>query len=103
MAIDLHMAPDLADSAIRADQDRGAKNALERPAIHRFFAPDAVGLEHLMLLIRNERRGELMLVPKGFLRLRGISRDPQYGGPTVAERAPYLREVDRPPVAPWLV
>ena len=37
----------LQDPAIGADQNRGANNAQEGPAIHRFFAPGPVGLQHL--------------------------------------------------------
>src|SRR5258706_13990008 len=39
MAIDLHIAPDLHDLAVWADQNGCSKNALEGPAIHGFFSP----------------------------------------------------------------
>src|SRR5450756_2543959 len=73
MPVDLHIAPDIQHAAIRADQNRGANNAEEGPAIHRFFAPDPVRLQHLMLFIRDPRSGELVLVAKGFLRLGPVS------------------------------
>ena len=51
VAVDPDMAPGLCDPAVCANQNRRAKNALESSAIHGFFAPDAVRLQHLMLLI----------------------------------------------------
>ena len=68
MPIHLHIAPDLDDPAIGPDQKSGPKNALEGLAVHRFFAPDPVGFQHLVLLIRNKRRTQLVLVSKSFLR-----------------------------------
>src|ERR1700722_5196449 len=59
VAIDLYIAPDLQDPAIGADQHRRTNNALEGPAIHRFFTPGAIGLQHPMLFIRNKRNREL--------------------------------------------
>src|SRR5450631_3811676 len=87
VAVDFHMAPDADDPAILADQHGGAKNALEGPAIHGFFAPDAIGLQHPMLLIRDERSFQLMSVSKGFLRLHGVGRNAQYRGVTFGECA----------------
>ena len=52
MAIHFHMAPDFDHPAIRADQNGRAKNALEGLAVHGFFSPYAVGLQHFMLFIR---------------------------------------------------
>src|ERR1019366_9010290 len=94
MAIDLHIAPDPLDPAIRADQNRCAKNAMEGLAIHGFFAPDAVSLQHLVLLVRCKRSGELMLVSKGFLRLWGIGRNAEYGGLTFRKCARQSGEID---------
>src|SRR5258708_28520385 len=74
MAVDPDIAPDLYDPAIRVDQNRCAKNALKGPAIHGFFAPGTVSLQHLVLLVRNKRHGKLVLVPKGFLRPRSEER-----------------------------
>ena len=51
MAVDLHMAPDPDNATVFSNQNCCAKNAEEGPAIHGFFAPDAIGLEYLMLLI----------------------------------------------------
>src|SRR3979490_139770 len=94
MAIDLDMAPAPGDSAIRTDQNHCAKNAMEGPAIHGFFAPSAVSFQHLMLLIRNKRRGQLVLVSKGLLDLWRAGGNAQYRGPTVGKRAGQPREVD---------
>src|SRR6266403_3742207 len=85
MAIDLHIAPDLYDLAVWADQNRCAKNALEGPAIHGFFSPGTVSLQHFVLLIRNKRHGKLVLVSKGFLRPGRIGGNTQYYGPAPSE------------------
>src|SRR5262249_40194523 len=55
MAVDLHIAPDLRDPAIGSDQYRTANDSEKRPAIHGFLAPGAIGLQHLMPFIRNQR------------------------------------------------
>src|SRR5665811_402989 len=94
MAVDLYVAPDPQDPAIRADQNRRAKNALKGPAIHGFFAPDSVTLQHLVRLVRYKRSGELVLVSKGFLRPRGIGRHAQYGGLTFRKCARQSGEID---------
>src|SRR5260370_15162192 len=78
VAINPYIAQDSEDPAISADQNRCAKNAMEGLTIHGFFAPDAVGLQHLVLLIRNKRDGEPMLVSKGFLCLWRVGRNTQY-------------------------
>src|ERR1700744_613896 len=80
MSVDLHTAPDFKDLAVYADQNRGAKDALEGPAIHGFFAPGAIRLQHLMLLIRRQRDRKLMLVPKGFGRLERVTGHTDDGG-----------------------
>src|SRR6266568_3282512 len=64
MAIDPHVAPDFGNPSVHPDQNRGANNPEELPAIHGFFTPGAIGPEHLMLLIRNQRNGKLVLAPK---------------------------------------
>jgi hypothetical protein len=51
MAVDADVAPDLRRLAVGPDQHRGAKNPKEALAIHGFFAPGAIGLQHLMLFI----------------------------------------------------
>jgi hypothetical protein len=48
VAIDLYFGPDAGDSAVRADQISHANNTHEGLAIHGFFSPGAVGIEHLM-------------------------------------------------------
>ncbi len=51
VAIDPDIAPDFGDLAIGTDQNSRAKNPEEGPAIHGFFAPSAIGLQHLVFLI----------------------------------------------------
>src|SRR5215218_768860 len=80
MAVDPDMTPDFGDLAVLADQNRCPKNAKERPAIHRFFAPGAIGLQHLMFLIRNQRNRQLVLVPERLLRLDRVGGDAEHGG-----------------------
>src|SRR5258708_25884240 len=94
MPVSPHIAPDPDHPAVGADQNRCAKNALEGPTVHGFFAPDAVGLQHLMLLIRNKRDGEPMLVSKGFLCLWRVGRNTQYRSLVFSKRTRQSREVD---------
>src|SRR6478736_1149642 len=94
MAVDLHIAPDLCDPAVCADQNRRAKNSLEGPAIHGFLSPGPVSLQHLMLFVRNKRYGKPVLVSKGFLCLWRIGGNAQYRGPAFGEGARQPREID---------
>src|SRR6476659_8444776 len=87
MTIDLDIAPNPDDPAVRPDQNRGANNAEESLAIHRFFAPHPVGLKHLMLFIRDERGFEAMLIPKGFLGAWRVGRNTEDRGVPCGERA----------------
>src|SRR5258708_15450454 len=103
MAIDLHIAPDLCDPAVCADQNRRAKNPLEGPAIHGFLSPRTVSLQHLVLFVRNKRYGKLVLVAKGFLRPWRIGGNAQYRGPAFGEGARQPREIDGLPGAAALV
>src|SRR5215813_6702293 len=89
------MTPDPGDFAVGPDQHRGAKNPEEGPAIHGFIAPGAVGLEHLMFFVRNQRNDELMLVAKAFLRAEGISGDAKNLGSGFGEGTLEPCEVDR--------
>src|SRR5258708_2205717 len=97
------MAPDSPDSAIGADQNRSANNAEESPAVHGFFAPGAIGLKHLVCFIRNQGDGELVLVPKRFLRLGRVGGNTEHGGPIFGEGARKPGEVDGFPGAAWRV
>src|SRR3954451_8602773 len=99
MAVDLYIAPDLQDAAIGADQKRGAKNAMEGLSVHRFFAPNAVRLQHLVLLVRNERCDELVLVPKRLLGLWRVGGNTEHGGLGFGKSVRKPREVDRLPGA----
>src|ERR1700753_4074288 len=94
MAVYFHIAPDSRNPAAFVDQKCCAKNPKERLAIHGFFAPRAVGLQHLVRLIRDQGNRKLMLVPKGFLRLQWIGRYTQHGGLAGGEGAGQAREVD---------
>src|ERR1700677_3881920 len=95
MAVDPDIAPDFDQPAVGADQNRCTKDALESLAIHGFFAPDTIRLQHLMLLIRDKRNGELVLVAKGFLGFLRIGRNSQYRSPAFRKFAFKTREVDR--------
>jgi len=86
MAVDPDVAPDFGDLSVGADQNGGPKNPEEGPAIHGFFAPSAIRLQHLMFLIRDQRNRELVLVTKGFLGLHGVGGDAEHGRPAGGER-----------------
>src|SRR6201996_9842152 len=78
MAVDLDVAPDPDHPAIGPDQNRGPSYPEEGPAIHRFFAPDAISLQHRVLLIRGERNRQLVFVAKGFLGLGRVGGNAEY-------------------------
>ena len=85
MAVDPDIAPDLRDPPVAADQHGGAQNAKKGFAIHGFFAPGPVGLQHFMLLVRNQGNSQFVLVPELLLRLERIGRDAEHRGPTRGE------------------
>src|SRR5690349_13092497 len=74
MAVDLDVAPHLGHAPVGPNQNRGPNDSEESSAIHRLFTPGAIRLEHLMLLIRNQRNGQLVLVAERFLCLPRIRR-----------------------------
>ena len=94
MAIDPDMAPDPDDPAVGADQNRCPKYPMEGLAVHRFFAPDAIGLQHLMLFIGSKGNGEFMLVAKRLLRPQWVGRDAEHGGVAFRKRSLQPAEVD---------
>ena len=81
MAVDPHIAPDFDDLAIGIDQNCCPSNPHERLAVHRFFAPDAIGLQHSKLFIGNERNRKFVFVAKLFLCGDRVSRDAKNGSP----------------------
>ena len=72
---------------VRSDQERRAHDAHEFSAIHRFFLPHAIGLQHPVLLIRGERYGELVLGLEGVLRGNRVGGDAEDLGAGAAEGA----------------
>src|SRR5580704_3858683 len=95
MAVDLDVAPDPQHPAIGVDQNRGPRYSKEGPAIHRFFAPDPIRLQHGVLLIRGERNRQLVLVAKGLLGLGRVGGDPEHRGSALGKGLGQAGEVDR--------
>ena len=52
------LGPYLGDAAVRADQKSCPDHAHEAVAVHRFLAPDAIGLQHVVGRVGSERDGE---------------------------------------------
>src|SRR6218665_545044 len=83
MSIDFHTAPDPGDLAVRADQNRCTKNAFVHLAVQRLFTPGAIGRQHRLRGIGEERNAKLELVAKlllCLLRVRGNAKDRGAGG-----------------------
>jgi hypothetical protein len=94
MAVDPHIAPDLCDQAVGADQNRRPNDSHEVPAVHRFFAPGTIRLEHLVLLIRDQRNRKLVLGGKRLLCLYGVRGDAEHLGSCVGKVALEAGEID---------
>jgi hypothetical protein len=94
MAVDLHVAPDFRKPAIRSDQNRAANDSEKRLAIHGFFAPGAIGLQHLVLFIRDQRNRKRVLVAELLLGFQRIGRDAEDSGPTRGEGLRQAGEID---------
>src|SRR5712692_10796418 len=77
VALDLHLSPDVGDPAVRAEQESGPNNPHEDLAVHGFFAPDAIGLDHLVAFIGKERNAEIVLLLELVLRRDRIGGYPQ--------------------------
>src|SRR6185437_5859214 len=99
MAIDLYITPDPDHATVRADRYRRATNSEEGSAIHGFFAPSTVSLQHLMLFIRDQRNGKLVLVAKALLRAERVGGDAEDLGSGCRERRLQSREINRLPGA----
>src|SRR5262245_10921863 len=95
MAVDLHMTPDAGDAAVGVNQNRCSNNPLEGPAIHGFFAPDAVCLDGLKVPIGAQWNAQRVLVAEFGLGADVVARNPQNGGPSLLELLQVAREVDR--------
>src|ERR1700756_619251 len=100
MTVDLHVAPNALHDPVGTDQNRGANDPEEGPAIQGFFAPGAIGLQQFMFLIGDQRNIELVLVAERFLSLQGIGGDAQDRGSELRERTGQAGEVHRLPGEP---
>ena len=79
MAFGPDWIPDLFDLAVGADQKAAADNSLEQTA-HEFFpAPRAVGFDHFVRGIAEQREIELPLVTEFLQRLHGIGAGSENG------------------------
>ena len=99
VAVDPDLRPDAGDPAVRPDQHRHANNAHEGPAVHGFLAPGAVGLEHLVGLVREQGDRELVLLLERILGLDRIGRNPDHFGSGLGKSRPKLRKRDQFPGA----
>ena len=79
MAFDFDGIPDFLDFAVGADQKTAADDALEQAA-HEFFpAPRAVGFDHPVRGIAEQREIELPLVAEFLQGLQSIRAGSEYG------------------------
>src|SRR5580765_1387802 len=79
------LEPDLFDAAIRADQEGDAMGAEVFSAEEKFFTPDAVGLDDLLVLVRKESEGEFEFLHELLVRLDRVRTDAEYHGALFGE------------------
>src|SRR5258708_7296518 len=77
--------PDLFDFAVGADQKTAADNSLEQAAHEFLGAPRAVGFDHLVRGIAEQREIELPLVAEFLQGLHGIGAGSKYGDTQLIE------------------
>jgi hypothetical protein len=94
MAVDLDLRPDAGDPPVRADQEGRPGDPQEGPAVHGFFAPDAVGLEHLVGLVGKERYAKAVLLLELVLGLDRIGGNPDNVHAGFLVFGPKLREIN---------
>ena len=71
MAFGFDGVPDFLDFAVGADQKTAADDSLEQPAHEFFAAPRAIGLDHLVRGVAEQREIEFVLVAET---LQGLHR-----------------------------
>src|SRR3954447_6408942 len=76
---------------------------MESLSIHRFFAPNSISFQHLVLLIRNERCRELVFISKRLLRPWRVGRNTEDRSLDFGKCPRKPRKVDRLLGAPWCV
>jgi len=77
--------PDFLDFAVGADQKTAADNSLEQAAHEFLAAPDAVGFDHFVRGIAEQREIELPLVAEFLQSLHRIGAGSEYGGTQLIE------------------
>ena len=79
MAFGTDRVPDFLDFAVGADQKTAADNSLEQAAHEFLAAPRAVGFDHLMGWIAEQREIKFVLVAEVLQRLHRIGAGPEDG------------------------
>src|SRR6516164_11829575 len=67
VALDLDIGPYANDPAVRSDQECGPDDSHEGFAVHRFFTPDSICLEHCVRGIGAKRNRQSMFGLEGIL------------------------------------
>src|SRR5579872_7155886 len=67
MSVHLHVVPTSGHLALRVDEVRRANDAHERPSVHRLLLPDPVLLGGGVILVGEQRKGEVVLLSEGSL------------------------------------
>ena len=79
MAFHFHVVPDYFEFAVRADQERAPNDSLEGSAHELLHAPRAIGLQHLVCGIAEQREVELLFGLETRQRLFRVRARPQDG------------------------
>jgi len=81
VALGFDWIPDLFDFAVGADQKTAADNSLKQAAHEFLAAPRAVGFDHFVGWIAEQRKIELPLVAEFLQSLQGIGAGSENGDP----------------------
>src|SRR5215203_1734132 len=91
----LHLRPDLRDPPSPVDEDGRALDPHVFAAVHALFGPDAVGLEHVLRLVRGEGEVEPVFGAELVVALEAVRGDADHLRAGVRERAAERVEVLR--------
>src|SRR5581483_6283237 len=95
MSLDFHLRPDMRDLSVPVDQIGDPMNAEKGLPVHALFAPGAIGLEHLVGFVREQREGKAIFVAKLALRFHGVGGDAENHSPGLLELFSQSIERDR--------
>ena len=89
MGLGVDLFPDLFDFAVAADQEAAARDAHVLFAVHRFFDPDAIGLDQGAFGVGQQWKAQAVFVGEFTVTGHRVHADAEHGNPEFVE----LRQV----------